>query len=165
MTNQQELYYGLTSRSQIFNSVHKVCGVLGRGRNGAAPDMCLETIAAETQMGTYPDTTKNSGHGLTQFDQIGFIDVVQRTRAGDKQKIKDKFGYDLDTVLIEDLDTDPVLAIIFMRLKYKLRPEEIPADIVSRAIYWKRFYNSSEGKGTTDHYLESAERHLYPALP
>lgn len=157
-----QLYYGVLCNSQIFNTCHKVCRQLGMGKHKKAPELLLETIAAETQMGTYPDTTKNSGHGLTQFDQIGFDDVVTRTRNKDKEIVKRIFGYDLDEIAIRDLDENPELAIIMCRLKYKLRPEPIPEDVVSRAAYWKRFYNSSEGKGTIEHYLDAAERHLYP---
>ncbi len=157
-----QYYYGVLCYSQIFNTVHKVCRKLGMGKKNNAPAMVLETIAVETQMGTYPDTTENSGHGLTQFDKIGFDDTVARTRTRDKEIVKNVFGYDLDELTVRDLDENPELAIIMCRLKYKLIPEPFPTDIVSRAAYWKRFYNSTMGKGTIEHYLESAERHLYP---
>lgn len=117
-----QLYYGVVCYSQIFNTCHKVARHLGMGRHDNAPDMLLETIATETQMGTYPDSTENSGHGLTQFDQVGFDDVIRRTRQRDKDTVKAVFGYDLDTITIRDLDDNPELAIIMCRLKYKLRP-------------------------------------------
>jgi hypothetical protein len=154
-------YYGVKSYAQIFNATHKVCNALGRGSNNQAPNLILETISAETQMGTFPDCTTKSGYGLCQFDPVGFYDVINRTRRSDKAKVKNKFGYDLNTVRLDQLNDDPVLSIILCRLKYKLRPEPIPNDIMSRAVYWKRFYNSSAGKGTVEHYLESAERNLY----
>lgn len=157
-----KLHYGLKSPSDIFNITYRVCAALGWGANDTAAALIQETIAAETQMGTYPDNTSESGHGLTQFDEIGFRDVVERTRDKDKHIIRKKFGYQLSELTVKDLDNDPTLAIIFCRLKYKLRPEPIPSDIVSRASYWKRFYNSALGKGTIEHYLDSAERHLYP---
>lgn len=156
-----KLYYGLKTASQIFNYTHQVCNVLGTGCFGTAPDQILETIAAETQMGTFPDTTTESGHGLTQFDQIGFDDTVARAQPKDIALVEQKFGYKLKELNVKDLDEDPKLSIIMCRLKYKLRPEPIPKDVVSRAAYWKRFYNSSEGKGTVEHYLESVERHLH----
>ena len=43
--------------------------------------------------------------------------------------------------------------MIFARLKYILIPETIPTTIEGRAKYWKKFYNSVDGKGTLDHYV------------
>lgn len=155
------MFYGLTADMNLVNMAHQVCDVLGHGRHRKAVNMLLETTAAETQFGTYPDTTQYSGHGIAQFDAIGFDDTRRRTRRGDKQKVLTEFCYDIDGAIVTDLDSDPMLSLIFCRLKYKLRPEDIPDDFVSRAAYWKRFYNTAQGKGTVEHYLHSAETHLY----
>ena len=155
------MLYGLTSEMNLVNMAIRVCDVFGHGRHRKAVNLLLETTAAETQFGTYPDTTKNSGHGIDQFDRNGFVDTQTRTRRSNKHKVKAEFGYDIDAAVVTDLDNDPMLSLIFCRLKYKLRPEDIPADFVSRAAYWKRFYNSTAGKGTIEHYLHSAETHIY----
>lgn len=155
------MLYGLTPDMNLVNMATRVCDVLGHGRHRKAVNLLLETTAAETQFGTFPDTTTESGHGITQFDRIGFEDTQRRTRLSDKRKIQKEFGYNISRVKIKELDEDPLLSLIFCRLKYKLRTEEIPDDLVSRAVYWKRFYNSSMGKGTVEHYLHSAETHLY----
>lgn len=157
-------YYGIKPSDNLHDMALAVCKVLGHGSNGKAKDLLLETAAAETQLGTYPDRHAESGHGLHQFDIIGFLDVQCRTRRSDIEKVKQAFKINIEKVKIKDLDNNPLLSFIFCRLKYKLRPEQIPDDIVSRATYWKRYYNTELGKGTLDHYLDSAERHLYPEL-
>ena len=124
--------------------------------------MLLETACAETALGKYADPTPNgAGHGLCQFDQIGFDDVKARTRQKDKNLIYVGFGYDINNCQLSDLDNDPLLSFIFCRLKFKLRPEPIPKTVEGRARYWKQFYNTEAGKGTVEHYLESARIHLY----
>lgn len=155
------LHYGLKSHQQALELASAVCAVLGHGMHGCAMHLLLETASAETQLGTYPDRYDPEGFGLCQFDTIGFNGVKNRTRTKDKLLVSSHFGYDLDKVDARDLEDDPLLSLIFCRLKYRLRPEPIPADLTGRARYWKRFYNSSAGKGTPRHYMAAAQRWLY----
>ncbi|WP_416305192.1 hypothetical protein [Neptunicella sp. SCSIO 80796] len=155
-------YYGLKSRDHAITLADVVAHRLGYGINGFAARLLLETACAETQLGTYPDSTPNSGHGLCQFDQIGFDDVKARTRQADISTIKLFFDVDITQCSIEQLDNNPLLSFIFCRLKYKLIPNEIPDYLLGRAKYWKYHYNTWAGKGTVSHYLCSANRILYP---
>ena len=71
------MQYGLLNKAHLVHTVEKVVGVLGGGIN--AKNLLLETAAAETNFGNAVDTSWNVGIGLMQFDEIGFVDVVQRT--------------------------------------------------------------------------------------
>ncbi|AFT79061.1 hypothetical protein AMBLS11_12440 [Alteromonas macleodii str. 'Black Sea 11'] len=161
---RNKLHYGLESIDHARELAHLTCQVLGYGQNQAAPALLLETACAETQLGQYPDNYAPEGHGLHQFDTIAIVDVQQRTRRKDRFAIQNALGVDILQVTPASISKSPLESFIFCRLKYKLRPEIIPDDIVSRAVYWKRFYNTHAGKGTIDHYLDSAERILYPHL-
>jgi len=152
--------YGLTDVAELPRMAAEVCSILGWGEWGTANLLLLETCAAETQMGMYPDRYKPEGFGITQFDTVGLQDTLQRTKARDKRAVKGSFGYDLDKVTPEALESDPYLCLILTRLKYKLRPESIPGTRAGRAAYWKAWWNSEEGAGTVEHYLASAEAHL-----
>lgn len=158
-----KFYYGLESIEQAKEISQRVCAVLGHGKHRAASSLLLETACAETQLGQYPDNYAAEGHGLHQFDTIAIKDTINRTRPIDFMRVENAFSFSLDDVTAESLQSDPLQSFVLCRLKYKLRPEEIPADMVSRAVYWKRFYNTEAGAGTVDHYLESAERILYAA--
>jgi len=48
------------------------------------------------------------------------------------------------------------------RLKYYMNKEELPNpnDIEGLAHYWKKYYNSVNGKGTVDVFLEKYERYV-----
>lgn len=160
-------HYGLNSKRQAQNLALRVCRVLTTGFAFPATHLLLETACAETALGTYPDPTPNgAGHGLCQFDSVGFEDVKQRIRPKHKTLVAIELGYNIDQCVITDLDTDPLLSFIFCRVKYMLDPLPIPTDIKERAYYWKRLYNTTAGKGSIEHYLEASRVHLYNgALP
>lgn len=154
-------HYGLRDYAHARELAQKVCDVLGHGENGVAAALLLETAAAETGLGTFQDRTESNGFGLCQVDRIGVEDVQARTKERDIQAIRKAFGYDIKTIKPKDLNNDPLLSLIFCRLHYKLRPEIIPKSFAGRATYWKWFYNTKAGKGTPEHYMKSAEHHLY----
>jgi len=146
--------YGLLNKTQLQQIALEVVTCLGNGSNNTAIKMLLETAGAETGRGVINDKTKLAGMGITQFDWVGFNDTLTRTRTKDKEKIDSYFGINIDWVSWEELRYNPLLSMIFTRLKYKLIPEPIPSDIKDRAKYWKKHYNTKAGKGTVEHYLE-----------
>lgn len=153
--------YGLASSDQAGGFAAAACDVLGHGANGGAVIMLLETAAQETHLGQFRDPTPDgAGRGLCQIDFIGFIDVIQRSRAADLAAIKSCFGMDLTQVEHDDLDFSPLLSMIICRLFYKLIPESFPKDLAGRAAYWKKYYNTYRGKGSVDEYIHNANRYL-----
>lgn len=151
--------YGLVSLAQVKHYAQAVCDVLGRGEQNAAVYLLCETAAAETQYGTFRDATPNgAGRGLYQCDEIPFLDVQSRARNSDVDAIKQAFDIDIKSVKWADLNYSPLLATIFARLHYKLRPDAVPQALKGRAEYWKKHYNSVLGKGTVEHYLASANK-------
>jgi hypothetical protein len=156
-----KFHYNIKNIDQLIELAEQVCDVLGYGKNRTADLLLVETAAAESQCGLYKDPTPNgAGYGPTQFDHVGFVDTKMRTRHKDYLKILHAFGVDIAKVKIECLADDPLLAMIFTRLKYKLRPEEIPKHLKGRADYWKQWWNTEAGKGTPEHYISSVLRHL-----
>lgn len=149
--------YGLVSLAHVKHYAQAVCNVLGAGNQNSAVYLLCETAAAETQFGTYADPTPNgAGRGLYQCDQIPFKDVQFRSSAADADAIKLAFDINIKAVEWDDLNYSPLLATIFARLHYKLRPGAIPQTLAERAEYWKKHYNSILGKGTVEHYIESS---------
>lgn len=146
--------YGLVSPAQVKQFAQAVCDVLGRGEQNAAVYLLCETAAAETHYGTYRDSTPNgAGRGVCQCDEIPFKDVQQRTRQADVDAVKAAFDFDLRKVEWNDLNLSPLLAMVFARLHYKLKPEAIPLTLVGRAGYWKKYYNTVLGKGTPEEFI------------
>jgi len=148
------MFYGLTSRTHLYDMTNDVVACLGGGDN--AKSLLLETAAAETGLGEAVDSSWWTGIGLMQFDEIGFTDVQQRTSSAVKEKVLACFGIDVDRATHTDLRWSPLLSLVFARLKYRLVPSAIPATLEGRANYWKKWYNSSLGAGTPEHYMSSA---------
>lgn len=147
--------YGLISQGHLNDMAKRVCEALGHGQNYKAYNLLIETAGAETARGIVLDNTIHAGMGITQIDKIPFQDIKDRCRESDKTAVRIFFGIDIDLVEWEHLRYNPLLALIFTRLKYKKIPQVIPNDIEQRAKYWKHFYNTEEGKGTVDHYLSN----------
>ncbi|HEY6527260.1 MAG TPA: hypothetical protein VIZ65_01100 [Cellvibrionaceae bacterium] len=147
-------FYGLTSFAMLREIVYAVCDVLGRGAGDKAAILMLETAAQETRCGTYKDPTPyGAGAGVFQCDLIAFQDVQQRCPVSAYRRVSDEFGIDLKKAKHEQLLYSPLLAAIVCRIHYLLCVEPIPQNEHGRAEYWKRFYNSSLGKGTPLEYL------------
>jgi len=149
-------YYGLIGGKYHLEEIaFKVCDILGNGSNNVAHKLLVETAGAETHFGTYKDSTLGAGMGITQFDHLPFEDVKARTRMHHKKALIKSMDIDIDLVQWEELRYNPLLAMIFTRLKYKLVPEEIPELLEDRAKYWKKYYNTEAGKGSVEHYLRN----------
>lgn len=153
--------YGLALPEQAIEYSVSVCDLLGHGSNGAGVQLLLETAAQETHLGRYRDPTPDgAGRGLFQCDPIAFVDVQARVRRSDLEAVRARFGFDLTRVQHGALDSSPLLAAIFCRLHYKLRPEPIPDTLEGRAEYWKRFYNTAAGRGTPAEYVRNARKFI-----
>lgn len=146
-------YYGLTPSMSIEAMTLEVCNCLGYGSYKTAHLLVLETIGAETERGTYKDPTTFAGMGLCQFDKLPFQDTKDRTSTSTRAKVYKDLGINIDLVEWEDLRYNPFLSILFCRLKYLLVRDPIPPLVDDRARYWKKWYNSILGKGTTEHFL------------
>lgn len=150
-------YYGYLNDQLLVEMIKVVTGIMDNDyeTRQRATRMLIETAAHETLFGTYPDTTEDSGMGLFQFDRIAFDDIMINSREH-FEFIKEKFGIDLTLVRYEDLRYNPFLSTIFARLKYKRVPKGIPSNTEERYKYYKKYYNSSEGKATYHDFMTHA---------
>lgn len=147
--------YGLTSKEQALDIAACVVNVLGGGQN--AYKLIVETAYQETKLGMYKDRTDYAaGNGLCQCDHMPFRDTQARTSAKNKALILEAFDIDVDQVQWRELAYSPLLAMLWCRMHYLLRPGAIPETVEGRADYWKREYNSMLGKGTVNEYVHNA---------
>lgn len=151
------MYYGLTRKTDLREIAFEVCECLGHGLHNSAFNLLLETAGAETHRGQIRDRTEGAGTGLTQFDKLPFYDTKARVSQKDKERVKEYFDIDVDSIEWQDLRYNPLLALLFARLKYKKIPQAVPITIRERAEYWKQHYNSYLGKGTVNHYIKANE--------
>lgn len=152
------LYYGLKSASDAVQYARKVVEALGGDE--PAVRLLVETAAAETLLGQLKDPTPYAaGTGLTQVDR-GTFDWLKQLYADHRlgNLIIQHFNITLSKTQYQELETSPLMAMIFCRLRYYAVPSKIPETLSGRAAYWKQWYNTSAGKGTVEDYLQKVEK-------
>lgn len=148
--------YGVKDSSELVKIAKKVVSVFGGGHKTVL--MMLEICCVETDFCTYPDKhPERLGVGPTQFDSIALEDLQARCRSRHRVMLKRYFGYELNEIVLADLAYDPLLAFCLTRMKLLLIRESIPTKRDARARYWKKYWNTSAGKGTIDHYMTDTE--------
>ena len=51
-------------------------------------------------------------------------------------------------------------AIVHCRIKYWRVPKSMPNTLEGRAKYWKKYYNTDQGKGTEEKYIDTVKEYL-----
>ena len=106
----------------------------------------------ESNNGLHPGTYRKDYYGgIYQVDKIGFEDTQNvKSHPGllkKFKKIKEIFGIDWPSVEWEDL-TKPAYSGIASRLFLSNIPKPIPTDPEKQGHYWKKYYNTTSGKGS-----------------
>lgn len=60
----------------------------------------------------------------------------------------------------EDLTFNIRLAIQFCRVKYFMVQEAIPSSLAAQAAYWKKYYNTTAGRGTVEDYINKYHKYV-----
>ncbi len=56
--------------------------------------------------------------------------------------------------IIENLTLNPAYATAAARLQYYRVPEALPETLDGQAAYWKKYWNTKDGKGTAEQYIK-----------
>lgn len=121
--------------------------------------MLKEIANSESKMGTDTNTYRDGYHGgVMQVDEIGYEatkDVKSHPKLAAKHaEIRERYGIDWADTDWKNL-RNPLHSAIAARLYLSNIKDEIPNTKAERATYWKDKYNTSEGAGSTKHYLDS----------
>ena len=97
--------------------------------------------------------------GVAQVDRVAFNEVQKKLRDKNSRifkflkPFKDKLNVDLSQISYADLRND-VVSIAIGRLYLKqLTEEKIPSTLEEQAAYWKKYYNTSSGKGKIEDFI------------
>ena len=151
LTKKQRLeQYGITTDGQILGAISRCCDILGNGKNKAAKVFIEKICRHESHFGTYPDSSKKYGEGLSQFDKISFDDVVARTKDKHIKTVLKYYGFNIKEMDYEELRHNLSLQIVMTRLKLKLIPDVFPVDDDGQWEYYKKYWNTESGKATRE---------------
>ncbi len=126
-------------------------------RKDAAIDLLMGTAAHESLLGTYLKQTVGPALGVYQMEPATAEDVIEWT----KEKypgLFERLGYDPPEIVAMEYDLR--FATIMARLNYLRMPGSIPETVVGQAGYWKKYWNTSLGKGTVAQYIKNWQRYV-----
>lgn len=124
-----------------------------------ATELLLATAAHESHMGQYLKQHRGgSALGIYQIEPSTHQDILRYLNRADKYLLK-KAVYALRGAPVDGLEPliyDLVYATAIARIKYWMVPEKLPSfrDPKAVAFYWKKYYNTEAGKGTTAKFMD-----------
>ncbi len=140
----------------------------------AAVELLILTVAHESHGGHYLVQRGGPAVGIFQIEPSTASDIIHRYLKR-RDDIEFRFEKSFQLVNTQDIDwstvdlglirlkliTDLRFSTAVARLKYWMAPEKLPAatDIQGLAKYYKRFYNSADGKANIEQVRADYERY------
>lgn len=117
----------------------------------AAVELLMLTCAAESRLGEYLYQVNGPALGIMQIEPPTYYDIRDRLFP----------EFNLNALPTRSLVTNLRLSIIVARLKYWDYPEPLSTvrQVKRMAEYYKRYYNTVEGKATVDGAVEAYWRY------
>lgn len=161
--------------SELADLIEHVClGLLGHCHD-AEMGLMVGTAVAESGLRTRRQGGNGPARGLWQMEPetcrdvfVNYLayrpkrlDALVRVWLGMPSMAEDMVGvwYPEMDVLEWMLEHDDVFACALTRLNYLRDPEAIPETLEGQAAYWKQYHNTSQGKGTAEHYRRQWHAH------
>jgi hypothetical protein len=132
----------------------------------SAENLLMGTAAQESHLGAYiKQVGKGPALGIYQCEPVTHHDVFSYLVANERRLFGSALPRNLrpDGLVEHDrLVYDLRYATMICRLHYYRAPKALPEadDIEGMASYWKRFYNSSLGKGKPEEFVRNYERYV-----
>lgn len=125
-------------------------------------DLVLGTACQESGCGTYlHQLGSGPAVGIFQMEPASYRDLckwIDRNKENERGKIAIHLRTDFFSDSWPDADEmiwDLRYAAMMCRMFYLRKPGAIPPTLAGQAEYWKRFYNTSAGKGTPEQYVNN----------
>lgn len=143
-----------TDRKEIASSLQRFAKLSGMAVDSPeAIELIFETAKVESKLYQRKQLGGGPAIGLWQMEEDTYNDI-QENFIGYRPKLKKT----LDVMFgsgrqFQDMRNNDEYAIVMARLVYWRAPGAIPSTKEGRAHYWKKYYNTEEGKGSVLKYL------------
>jgi len=156
----------MISVDQVKNLIKQVCWEMGEKFCGDdAEQLVLETGIVESNYKFIRQLGDGPARSFWQVEPATAVDNCQHYLAHRKHHlfkcaeaslvdIKHWQNYS-DILLADILERNIAAGIVHCRLKYWRVPKRMPNTLEGRAKYWKKYYNSEQGAGTEEKYIET----------
>ena len=113
-----------------------------------ATNLLLGTCAQESAFGTYIEQINGPALGVFQMEPNTEKDIWENYLYYRNELVKTV--YDICGVIGPDkfsLKTNLAYQITMARIHYLRVPEKLPDNLIGYSRYWKKYYNTEQGKG------------------
>lgn len=156
----------IKSKTELPGLIQDVCMHLLGHANKAEVSLLLGTAAVESFFSYRKQIGGGPARGLWQMEVATARDIFENYLEY-RPELRDKLirlWLDLDTIpfwvptdndIERHLESSDDFGCGMARLKYLRDPDRIPETVVGQSEYWKRVYNTPQGKGTAVKYREA----------
>jgi hypothetical protein len=129
----------------------------------SAVNLLMGTAAVESNLGEYITQIGGPARGVFQMEPATHDDIVKHYlhyKPDLVEKIKEATG--VNSLDSRHLTGNLYYAAAFARIHYLRVPKPLPnaGDLIELASYWKDYYNTKYGKGTTAKFINKYERYV-----
>lgn len=121
-----------------------------------AEDLVFGTACVESQCGEFICQINGPAVGIFQMEPATHEDIYKnflKYKPELKAKVMKLASPGLTAA--ENLKSNLIYAAAMCRIYYLRAPLPVPEDLHGQAEYWKKFYNTSKGKGSVQKYLDA----------
>ena len=126
-----------------------------------AVNLLLGTALQESSAGDYIRQVNGPACGIYQMEPATAQDIVDNYLRHRKSLLEKVFSfYNYYNSLEDNLTGNLFFATAMCRVHYLRVKESLPKTPLGYAEYWKRYYNTAEGKGSVEEFLEKYNKYV-----
>ena len=145
---------------QLHDAIYNILLSLKLYSNASIVKMIFETACVESNCGEYIKQINGPACGIFQIEPNTAQDIIDNYIKY-RSRYKDIFDmlYIKAFTLSQNLKYNLAFSVFMCRMFYMRIKESIPNTVEKRAEYWKKYYNTEQGKGTTTEYIRKVGKY------
>ena len=148
------------NNKQLYDAIYNILLSLKLYSNDSIVKMIFETACVESNCGEYIKQINGPACGIFQIEPNTAQDIIDNYIKY-RSRYKDIFDmlYIKAFTLSQNLKYNLAFSVFMCRMFYMRIKESIPNTVEKRAEYWKKYYNTEQGKGTTTEYIRKVGKY------
>ena len=148
------------NNKQLYDAIYNILLSLKLYSNDSIVKMIFETACVESNCGEYIKQINGPACGIFQIEPNTAQDIIDNYIKY-RSRYKDIFDmlYIKTFTLPQNLKYNLAFSVFMCRMFYMRIKESIPNTVEKRAKYWKKYYNTEQGKGTTTEYIKKVGKY------
>ena len=148
------------NNKQLYDAIYNILLSLKLYSNDSIVKMIFETACVESNCGEYIKQINGPACGIFQIEPNTAQDIIDNYIKY-RSRYKDIFNmlYIKTFTLPQNLKYNLAFSVFMCRMFYMRIKESIPNTVEKRAKYWKKYYNTEQGKGTITEYIKKVGKY------